>query len=98
MNAGRRGVSVRRTAEGLLSSNFLNIPMSDFLKILRERVVVYDGAMGTNIQVHAPTVDDYWGKEGCNELLVLSKPEIIREIHARFFEAGCDVVETDSFG
>ena len=72
--------------------------MSDFLNILRERVVVYDGAMGTNIQVHAPTVDDYWGKEGCNELLVLSKPEIIRDIHAKFFEAGCDVVETDSFG
>jgi 5-methyltetrahydrofolate--homocysteine methyltransferase len=72
--------------------------MSDFLNILRERVVVYDGAMGTNIQVHAPTVDDYWGKEGCNELLVLSKPEIIRGIHAAFFEAGCDVVETDSFG
>src|SRR6185437_17002554 len=74
------------------------IPMSDFLKILGERVVVYDGAMGTNIQVQAPTVDDYWGKEGCNELLVLSKPEIIRGIHASFFEAGCDVVETDSFG
>ncbi len=72
--------------------------MSDFFNLLRERVVVYDGAMGTNIQVHAPTVDDYWGKEGCNELLVLSKPEIIRSIHASFFEAGCDVVETDSFG
>ena len=46
--------------------------MSNFLEILRERVIVYDGAMGTNIQVHAPTVDDYWGKEGCNELLVLA--------------------------
>src|SRR6185437_15803526 len=83
----------------ICSHSFLEkIPMSDFLKILRERVLVYDGAMGTNIQVHAPTVDDYWGKEGCNELLVLSKPEIIRGIHASFLEAGCDVVETDSFG
>jgi 5-methyltetrahydrofolate--homocysteine methyltransferase len=72
--------------------------MADFLSILNERVIVYDGAMGTNIQVHAPTVDDYWGKEGCNELLVLSRPDIIRSIHASFFEAGCDVVETDSFG
>ncbi|MHB1021495.1 MAG: methionine synthase [Acidobacteriaceae bacterium] len=72
--------------------------MRDFLEVLKERVIVYDGAMGTNIQVHAPTIDDYWGKEGCNELLVLSKPEIIRSIHASFFEAGCDVVETDSFG
>ncbi len=54
--------------------------------------------MGTSIQLHSPTVDDYWGKEGCNELLVLSRPDIIRDIHASFFEAGCDVVETNSFG
>ncbi len=60
--------------------------------------MVYDGAMGTNIQLHNPTTDDYWGKEGCNELLVLSRPDIIRSIHASFFEAGCDVVETNSFG
>jgi 5-methyltetrahydrofolate--homocysteine methyltransferase len=72
--------------------------MSQFLKALHERVIVYDGAMGTNIQLHAPTVDDYWGKEGCNELLVLSRPDIIRSIHASFFEVGCDVVETNSFG
>ena len=72
--------------------------MQDFLSLIQERVAVYDGAMGTNIQVHAPTVDDYWGKEGCNELLVLSRPDIIRSIHASFFEVGCDVVETNSFG
>ncbi len=72
--------------------------MRNFLDLLQERVIVYDGAMGTSIQKHAPSVDDYWGKEGCNELLVLSKPEIIRSIHASFFEAGCDVVETDTFG
>ena len=72
--------------------------MTDILELLKERVLVYDGAMGTNIQLHAPTVDDYWGKEGCNELLVLSRPDIIRSIHASFFEAGCDIVETNSFG
>jgi 5-methyltetrahydrofolate--homocysteine methyltransferase len=72
--------------------------MSEFLKLLQQRVLVYDGAMGTSIQLHAPTVDDYWGKEGCNELLVLSRPDIIRSIHASFFEVGCDVVETNSFG
>ncbi|WP_233581367.1 methionine synthase [Acidipila sp. EB88] len=72
--------------------------MASFLELLSQRVLVYDGAMGTNIQMHAPTVDDYWGKEGCNELLVLSRPDIIRSIHASFFEAGCDVVETNSFG
>ncbi len=72
--------------------------MADFLELLNERVLVYDGAMGTSIQLHAPTVDDYWGKEGCNELLVLSRPDIIRGVHASFLEAGCDVIETNSFG
>ncbi len=70
----------------------------DFLELIKERVGVYDGAMGTSIQKYSLTVDDYWGKEGCNELLVLSKPDIIRSIHASYFEAGCDVVETNSFG
>ena len=43
-------------------------------------------------------MDDYWGKEGCNELLVLSRPDIIRDIHASFLEVGCDVIETNTFG
>src|SRR5690349_14803089 len=72
--------------------------MADFLQRVREGVVVYDGAMGTNIQVRQPRPDDFWGKEGCNELLVLSRPDIIKDIHASFFQAGCDVVETDTFG
>jgi len=72
--------------------------MSDFLQIVKDRVVVYDGAMGTNIQFRNPSVDDFWGKEGCNEILVLSRPDIIKEIHADFFRVGCDVVETDTFG
>ena len=61
-------------------------------------MLVYDGAMGTNVQKHNLTPEDFWGKEGCNELLVLSRPDVIRAIHASFLEAGCDVVETDSFG
>src|SRR5579871_1909638 len=72
--------------------------MADFLQRVREGVVVYDGAMGTNIQVRQPNPDDFWGKEGCNELLVLSRPDIIKDIHASFFQVGCDVVETDTFG
>src|SRR5579872_3269566 len=72
--------------------------MADFLQRVREGVVVYDGAMGTNIQVRQPSPDDFWGKEGCNELLVLSRPDIIRDIHASFLGVGCDVVETDTFG
>ncbi|MBZ5680866.1 MAG: methionine synthase [Acidobacteriia bacterium] len=72
--------------------------MADFLQTVRERVVIYDGAMGTNIQFRNPSVDDFWGKEGCNELLVLSRPDIIKDIHSAFFAVGCDVVETDTFG
>jgi 5-methyltetrahydrofolate--homocysteine methyltransferase len=72
--------------------------MTDFLQSVAERVVIYDGAMGTNIQFRNPSVDDFWGKEGCNEILVLSRPDIIKDIHASFLEVGCDVVETDTFG
>jgi 5-methyltetrahydrofolate--homocysteine methyltransferase len=72
--------------------------MKGFLQTVRERVVIYDGAMGTNIQKRNPTLDDYWGKENCSEVLVLSRPDIIRDIHADFFRVGCDVVETNTFG
>jgi 5-methyltetrahydrofolate--homocysteine methyltransferase len=69
-----------------------------FLQAVRDRVVIYDGAMGTNIQFRNPSVDDFWGNEGCNEILVLSRPDIIKDIHASFLGVGCDVVETDTFG
>src|SRR6266852_3484350 len=82
-------------AKGLLR---LSVRMADFLQIVKERVVIYDGAMGTNIQFRNPSVDDFWGKEGCNELLVLSRPDIIKDIHASFLNVGGDVVETDTFG
>src|SRR6266700_224176 len=72
--------------------------MASFLQTVRERVVIYDGAMGTNIQKRNPTLDDYWGKENCSEVLVLSRPDIIRDIHADFFRVGCDIVETNTFG
>jgi len=72
--------------------------MPNFLETVRERVVIYDGAMGTNIQKRNPTLDDYWGKENCSEVLVLSRPDIIRDIHADFLGVGCDIVETNTFG
>src|SRR5919112_1938428 len=74
--------------------------MSDFLKTLRERIVIFDGAMGTNLQVQNLTVDDYGGPqfEGCPEYLLVSRPEAVERVHAAFFEVGCDVVETNSFG
>src|SRR6266446_8701463 len=73
--------------------------MSQFLQALAQRALIYDGAMGTNIQSYQLTAQDYGGQatEGCNEYLVLTKPSIIEEIHTGFLEAGCDVLETDSF-
>jgi 5-methyltetrahydrofolate--homocysteine methyltransferase len=72
--------------------------MSDFLQTVKERVVIYDGAMGTNILKLNPTLDDYWGKENCSEVLNLSRPDIIRDVHAGFLSVGCDVIETNTFG
>src|SRR2546421_5904312 len=72
--------------------------MKSFLETVRERVVIYDGAMGTQIQERQPSLDDFWGQEGCNELLVLSRPDIIKDIHATYYKAGADVVETNTFG
>jgi len=69
-----------------------------FLDILKERVLVLDGAMGTNLQRQGLTPADFGGKDGCNEYLVITKPEAIEKVHASFFEAGCDAVETNTFG
>ena len=70
-----------------------------YLRALSERVLVYDGAMGTNIQRHDPTPEDFGGKalEGCNDNLVLTRPDIIQSIHESFLAVGCDVVETCTF-
>jgi len=69
-----------------------------FLDALKEKVLIFDGAMGTSIHNYDLTLDDYQGCENCPEILVASRPDIIKEIHAAYFDAGCDVVETDSFG
>ncbi|HYL80461.1 MAG TPA: methionine synthase [Candidatus Acidoferrum sp.] len=71
---------------------------SNFRQQLRERVLVFDGAMGTSIQDRNLSLDDFAGKDGCNEILVLTRPQVIREIHAGFLGVGCDAVETDTFG
>ena len=70
-----------------------------YLEALSGRVLIYDGAMGTNIQLHHPTPEDFGGKslEGCNDHLVLTRPDIIQSIHESFLAVGCDVVETCTF-
>lgn len=72
--------------------------MNDFLRRAKEKVLVFDGAMGTSIQKHDPTLDDYDGLDGCNEILVVTRPNWIADIHANFLAVGCDIVETNTFG
>ncbi|HEX8499502.1 MAG TPA: methionine synthase [Pyrinomonadaceae bacterium] len=74
-------------------------PMSNFLETLKERVVVFDGAMGTNLQAQHLSLDDFGGPrfEGCNENLLVTRPDAVERVHSLFLEVGCDVVETNSF-
>jgi 5-methyltetrahydrofolate--homocysteine methyltransferase len=65
---------------------------------IARRVIVADGAMGTMLQAHDLTLDDFQGYEGCNEILNVTRPEVIRHTHAAFFDVGSDCVETNTFG
>jgi 5-methyltetrahydrofolate--homocysteine methyltransferase len=73
--------------------------MATFLETLKERIVVFDGAMGTNLQVQNLTLDDFGGLrfEGCNENLLVTRPDAVENVHSAFLEVGCDVIETNSF-
>ncbi|HOD06935.1 MAG TPA: homocysteine S-methyltransferase family protein [Myxococcota bacterium] len=71
---------------------------SVILSAARERVVVIDGAMGTEIQKAAPTAADFGPVDGLNEMLCLTRPDMIAGIHRAFLDAGADIVETNSFG
>ncbi len=62
------------------------------------RPVLFDGAMGTQILESGVGADDYRGHDGCNEFLVLSRPEVITQIHVRYLRAGAHVIETNTFG
>src|SRR5439155_1526769 len=73
-------------------------PMSSLLDALRERVLIFDGAMGTQLHGANLSLDDYWGQENNSEVLNLSRPDIVRDVHAKYFEAGADCVETNTFG
>ncbi len=69
-----------------------------YLSELQRRVLVYDGAMGTQVQAANLSPEDYGGKEGCTDILVLTRPDVIEGIHVRYLEAGADVIETNTFG
>lgn len=75
-------------------------PDNRFLDALGERILVFDGATGTTLQGFDLTADDFGGAqlEGCNEHLVLTRPDVVERVHRIFLEAGCDIVETNTFG
>jgi 5-methyltetrahydrofolate--homocysteine methyltransferase len=71
---------------------------SDLVSVLSERVLVADGAMGTMLQAADLTLDDFQGYEGCNEILNVTRPEVVKGVHDAYYAVGCDAVETNTFG
>src|ERR1700712_4636281 len=73
---------------------------STYLDLVRERIVVFDGAAGTYLQAVNLSLDDYGGPhfEGCTDILCVTRPDVISQMHRDYFEAGADVVETNTFG
>jgi 5-methyltetrahydrofolate--homocysteine methyltransferase len=78
----------------------LNESAKALRELLSERILVLDGAMGTMLQQRSLTAEDFGGTalEGCNENLVRTRPDVVLDIHRKYFEAGSDIVETNSFG
>src|SRR5215472_11667604 len=73
-------------------------PAESLRAALARRVVVADGAMGTMLQASAATLDDFDGHEGCNEILNVTRPDIVRAVHDGYLEAGTDCITTNTFG
>ncbi|MEU3167485.1 homocysteine S-methyltransferase family protein [Streptosporangium sp. NPDC006930] len=67
-------------------------------EVLAERVTVADGTMGTTLQAHDVTMDDFRGHEGCNEVLNVTRPDSVRAVRKAYFEVGVDRVEPNTFG
>ncbi|KAB2880447.1 hypothetical protein F9K33_05480 [bacterium] len=74
--------------------------MKQFLDILKDRIILFDGATGTNLQMQNLNADDFGGEEynGCNEYLLITKPSAMEKVHVDFLQAGADVIETNTFG
>jgi 5-methyltetrahydrofolate--homocysteine methyltransferase len=68
------------------------------LEALATRVVIADGAMGTELQERKPTLEDFQNLEGCNEILNVTRPDIVKNVHDAYFEAGIDCIESNTFG
>lgn len=73
-------------------------PPNTLRQALAVRTVIADGAMGTMLQTANPTMDDFQGHEGCNEILNVSRPDIVRAVHEEYLAVGVDAIETNTFG
>lgn len=71
---------------------------SELRKALAARVVIADGAMGTMLQAADPSLEDFQGHEGCNEILNISRPDVVRLVHDEYLKVGVDAIETNTFG
>src|SRR6266850_1336725 len=78
----------------------LNESAKALRELLSQRILVLDGAMGTMLQQRELSAADFGGAalEGCNENLVRTRPDVVLDIHRKYFEAGSDIVETNTFG
>ncbi|MBK7394469.1 MAG: methionine synthase [Chloracidobacterium sp.] len=74
--------------------------MPEFLELLKEKIIVFDGAMGTYLQSLSLPIEDWGGPnfENCSENLLYTRPDAIETVHSAFLDVGCDVIETNSFG
>lgn len=92
------------TSNNISNNNNINNHYKESYSLLKNdldsKIVMIDGAMGTMIQQHKLTAEDFGGEkyEGCNDYLVLTKPEVIKNIHKTYLKAGSDIIETNTFG
>ncbi|AZQ70890.1 methionine synthase [Streptomyces luteoverticillatus] len=82
----------------LTPSTVRSARIAQLREALATRVVVADGAMGTMLQAQDPTLEDFQQLEGCNEILNITRPDIVRSVHEAYFSVGVDCVETNTFG
>ncbi len=80
----------------MTTNNHVNLR---YLDAIKDHVLIYDGAMGTSIQSRNLKAEDFGGEKlnGCNDYLVITRPDVIEEIHAGFLKVGSEVIETDTF-
>ena len=81
-----------------MTSQNRNRPSGLLRLALASRTVIADGAMGTMLQAADPTLEDFQGHEGCNEILNVTRPDVVRAVHEQYLAAGVDAIETNTFG